>query len=54
MNKQQTFNPLNFGCVVLQDSAVAGRQASVADRKVNLLTFLPLKQQHTVSNLVSI
>lgn len=44
--------------LLVQDSPVAvdGRQAtsSVADRKVNLLTFLPLKQQHTVSNLVSI
>lgn len=43
-------------CVALQDSspAAVGRQASVADRKVNLLTFLPLKHQHSVSSLVSI
>lgn len=51
----QINTPLNCICL-LQDlsTAVDGRQASVADRKVNLLTFLPLKQQHTVSNLVSI
>lgn len=36
--------------------AADGSQAasSLADRKMNLLTFLPFKQQHTVSSLVSI